>query len=166
MLQKLLRVKSTQWDISMCVCVHMSEYDVSCYLYLSLLHLLWHRCKKTYHTECRQILSRITLLETQTLTHDWTIKDHSHSHFRHFGWSRVRTALIKLLKCFVFVFFCKLNSFPLFFCSYNRGIQSLTHPGDGQGLVEVLSSCQAKPPGGRTTQHHIDWHDPLISPCC
>lgn len=43
---------------------------------------------------------------------------------------------------------------------------SLTHPGDGQGLVEVLSSCQTKAPGGRPIQHHVKWHDPLKSPCC
>lgn len=39
---------------------------------------------------------------------------------------------------------------------------SLTHPGDGQGLVEVLSSCQAETPGGRPVQHDVNWHDPLI----
>lgn len=42
--------------------------------------------------------------------------------------------------------------------------KSLTHPGDGQGLVEVLSSRQAKPPGGRTIQDDIQWHDPLMYP--
>lgn len=37
----------------------------------------------------------------------------------------------------------------------------LTHPGDGQRLVEVLPSGHAKPPGGRTVQHDVEWHDPL-----
>ena len=45
--------------------------------------------------------------------------------------------------------------------AYNSDI---THPGDGQGLVEVLSSRQAETPGGRPIQHDIEWHDPLISP--
>lgn len=31
----------------------------------------------------------------------------------------------------------------------------ITHPGDGQGLVEVLSSCQAETPGGRPIQHNV-----------
>lgn len=36
----------------------------------------------------------------------------------------------------------------------------LTHPGDGQRLVEVLPSGHAKPPGGRTIQHDVERHDP------
>lgn len=36
-------------ETAVCVCVHMSEYNVSCYLYLSLLHLLWHRCRPHAH---------------------------------------------------------------------------------------------------------------------
>lgn len=39
-----------------------------------------------------------------------------------------------------------------------------THPGDGQGLVEVFATYHAEAPGGRTVQHHVDWHDPLTSP--
>lgn len=39
-----------------------------------------------------------------------------------------------------------------------------THPGDGQGLVEVFPTYHAEAPGGRTVQHHVEWHDPLTSP--
>lgn len=46
----------------------------------------------------------------------------------------------------------------------NRDVLPLTHPGDGQGLVEILSSSHAKTPGGWTVQHDIEWHDPLMSP--
>ena len=38
----------------------------------------------------------------------------------------------------------------------------VTHPGDGQGLVEVLPPRQAEPPGCRAVQHHVEWHDPLV----
>lgn len=40
----------------------------------------------------------------------------------------------------------------------------VTHPGDGQGLVEVFPAYHAEAPGGRTVQHHIEWHDPFTSP--
>lgn len=40
----------------------------------------------------------------------------------------------------------------------------VTHPGDGQGLVEVFPAYHAEAPGGRTVQHHAEWHDPLMAP--
>lgn len=45
------------------------------------------------------------------------------------------------------------------FCG--KGFYFPTHPGDGQRLVEVFPSSHAKPPGGRTFQHDVQWHDPL-----
>lgn len=56
------------------------------------------------------------------------------------------------------------NCIDFFFWPYNKDTMSLTHPGDGQGLVEVLSSCQTKPPGGWAIQDDIQWHVPLKSP--
>lgn len=40
----------------------------------------------------------------------------------------------------------------------------VTHPGDGQGLVEVFPPYHAEAPGGRPVQHHVEWHDPLTCP--
>lgn len=40
----------------------------------------------------------------------------------------------------------------------------VTHPGDGQGLVEVFPADHAEAPGGRTVQHHVHRHDPLTPP--
>lgn len=62
-----------------CVCVHMSDYNVSCYLYLSLLRLRWHRCKPHVTSSPDLFQNTSSWKHSADMKANWT-PSHANSH--------------------------------------------------------------------------------------